>query len=143
MNNDAVFRSERILPHPREAVFNAFATPEILARWWGPKGFTNTFEHFEFKPGGRWIFIMHGPDGTDYPNENVFQAIDPPASLVIRHVLAPHFRLTVTLDAHPDGTEILWLQEFDDAETAARIRRIVGPANEENLDRLQAVLAHG
>jgi uncharacterized protein YndB with AHSA1/START domain len=42
-----------------------------LSRWWGPAGFTNTFEVCEFKKGGRWSFVMHGPDGRNYPNESV------------------------------------------------------------------------
>jgi uncharacterized protein YndB with AHSA1/START domain len=35
----------------------------------GPKDFTHTFEQFEFKPGGRWVLVMHGPNGANYPNE--------------------------------------------------------------------------
>ncbi|EMO29454.1 toxin-antitoxin system, toxin component domain protein [Leptospira interrogans serovar Bataviae str. HAI135] len=46
--------------------------PEHVIHWWGPKGFTNTFETMDVRPGGIWKFIMHGPDGTDYPNLIVF-----------------------------------------------------------------------
>ncbi|HZV64467.1 MAG TPA: SRPBCC domain-containing protein [Telluria sp.] len=43
--------------------------------WWGPTGFTTTtFEH-TLKVGGRWGFIMHGPDGTDYSNRIVYTEI--------------------------------------------------------------------
>lgn len=38
---------------PRERVFEAFTDPARLARWWGPKGFTNTFQEFDLRPGGR------------------------------------------------------------------------------------------
>jgi uncharacterized protein YndB with AHSA1/START domain len=68
----AIFRSHRVLPYPPRSVFEAFARPEVLARWWGPNGFTNTFEVFEFRPGGRWKFVMHGPEGSNHPNESVF-----------------------------------------------------------------------
>ena len=37
-------------------------------------------------------------------------------------------------------TQLLWQQEFDDAATAQAVKQIVGPANEQNLDRLTAVL---
>jgi uncharacterized protein YndB with AHSA1/START domain len=43
-------------------VFAAFEQPDQLARWWGPKDFTKTFGQFEFKPGGRWVFVMRGPN---------------------------------------------------------------------------------
>ena len=53
-----------------------------LHRWWGPAGFTTTTHEFAFVPGGVWRFVMHGPDGTDYPNRIVFREIDPPARIV-------------------------------------------------------------
>ena len=40
--------------------------PPGLSRWWGPEGFSTTTRAFEFRVGGEWDFVMHGPDGTDY-----------------------------------------------------------------------------
>ena len=138
---DAIFHTQRVLPFSPQQVFDAFARPEILARWWGPNGFTNTFETFEFCPGGSWKFVMHGPNGSNHPNESVFLQIDPPHILVIHHVCAPRFVLTVTLTPHDgDGTLVDWLGEFEDSAVAAAIRHIAEPANEQNLDRLHAVL---
>jgi uncharacterized protein YndB with AHSA1/START domain len=98
---------------------------------------------FEFRPGGRWKFVMHGPDGSNHPNESVFLKLDAPSTLVIQHVSQPRFVLTVTLAAHERGTAISWAQEFEAGRVAARIRHIVEPANEQNLDRLQSVLSDG
>jgi uncharacterized protein YndB with AHSA1/START domain len=114
-----------------------------LARWWGPSGFTNTFEVFEFRPQGRWKFTMHGPDGSNHPNESIFLKLDAPSTLIIQHVSQPRFVLTITLAGQEDGTAISWAQEFEDSVVAARIRHIVEPANEQNLDRLQSVLSAG
>ncbi len=142
-HNDAVFRSHRVLPHQPQSVFDAFARAELLARWWGPAGFTNTFHVFEFREGGRWAFVMHGSDGSNHPNESLFLAIHSPSKLVIHHVSRPRYVLTVTLDAHEAGTAITWAQEFEDSAVAARIRHIVEPANEQNLDRLSSILDAG
>ena len=137
--DSAEFHIERLIDAPREQVWQAHTQAEHLARWWGPDGFSNTFEVFEFKPQGRWTFVMHGPDGTHYANDCIFLEASP-QRLVIRHVTAPHFTLTITL-AEADGhTRLDWRQAFDDPRVAAAVAPIVGPANEQNLNRLQAVL---
>lgn len=140
-NPDAAFRHERLLAAPPSRVFAAFAQAEQLAQWWGPSGFTSTFETFEFKLGGRWVFVMHGPDGTDYPNASVFREIESDAKVVIEHVKGHWFRLTVSLSARGEHTHLTWIQEFESQEVAAKLRHIVVPANEQNLDRLEALLA--
>lgn len=121
-----------------EQVFAAISDPQRLARWWGPAGFTNTFSVCEFKNGGRWSFVMHGPDGHNYPNESVFAEIEAPRKVVIEHVVEPVFRLTIALAASAAGTRVSWSQAFESAEVASRIEHIVVPANEQNLDRLAA-----
>lgn len=123
------------------AVFAAFATPERLARWWGPDGFRNTFETCDFRPGGAWKFTMHGLDGASYPNESVFHAIEADRLVVIDHVCQPLFRLTVELQPSATGTQVLWTQVFEDAAIAAAVAHIVEPANDQNLRRLAAEVA--
>ena len=102
----------------------------------GPNGFTNTFETFEFRTGGEWNFTMHGPDGSNYPNQSIFQEIEPGKGIVIEHVCQPYFTLRVSLLPDATGTRILWVQEFEDPKVLAAIRHIVEPSNEQNLDRL-------
>jgi uncharacterized protein YndB with AHSA1/START domain len=119
-----------------EQVFAAISHPERLARWWGPAGFTNTFHTCEFKNGGRWSLVMHGPDGTSYPNENVFAQIEPSRKVVIAHTSEPIFRLSITLTPSATGTLVSWSQTFESAEVARRIEHIVVPANQQNLERL-------
>lgn len=132
------FSTSREIPAPVEEVFAAISSPERLARWWGPAGFTNTFSVCEFKKGGRWSFIMHGPNGANYPNENVFADIEAPGKVVIQHVSEPKFVLTIGLAPSAAGTLLSWAQAFENSEVAKHIEHIVVPANEQNLDRLAA-----
>ena len=112
-NPEAVLSTDRLLSGNPARVFAAFENPACLAQWWGPSGFTNTFEQFEFKPGGRWVFVMHGPNGANYANESVFREIQPNTKIVIEHVVEPWFMLTVTLTARGDQTHLTWDQEFE------------------------------
>lgn len=124
-------------------VFNAWATPGQLARWWGPKGFTNTFHQFDFRKEGEWKFTMHAPDGkTDYPNHCVFEKIDAPHTIVFRHLQAAHsFTVTVTLEEAGSKTRLTFRMTFDDPADCARSKDVILQANEENVDRLDALLA--
>jgi uncharacterized protein YndB with AHSA1/START domain len=106
---DGVCATSRLLPFTRAAVFAAFADARSLAAWWGPDGFGNTFEVFEFKADGRWKFVMHGPDGTNYPNENIFLEASPD-KIVIRHILQPLFTLTISLTDSGNHTLLHWSQ---------------------------------
>jgi Activator of Hsp90 ATPase homolog 1-like protein len=134
------FRTSRTIAASPEAIFTAIQDPTKLAQWWGPDGFTNTFDVFEFRPQGRWVFTMHGPDGQNYPNVARFITIEPHRQVVIAHECAPYFSLALTLDRLGDATHVLWEQAFVDATVAESVRAIVVPANEQNLDRLTRVV---
>src|SRR4051812_17113643 len=75
----------RIIDAPRELVFEAFTQVRHLSRWWGPEGFTTTTRAFEFRVGGVWDFVMHGPDGTDYQEWISWTEIAPPARIALLH----------------------------------------------------------
>lgn len=75
----------RIIHAPRERVFEAFTDVRHLSRWWGPSGFTTTTKQFEFSVGGAWVFVMHGPDGTDYAEWISWTEITPPERIVLVH----------------------------------------------------------
>jgi uncharacterized protein YndB with AHSA1/START domain len=135
---DREFLHSRVIDAPRERVFRAFSDPAHLARWWGPKGFTSTFHEFDLRPGGRWRFILHGPDGRDYPNESVFVEVAAPERVVFEHVVGHHFFMTITFTAQGAATVVGWRQVFDTAAERERIAGFVSEANEQNLDRLAA-----
>jgi uncharacterized protein YndB with AHSA1/START domain len=129
-----------MLPFSPREIYGAFASADLLALWWGPKGFSNTFEIFEFTAGGRWKFTMHSPDGVDYSNESVFEDLVPDSRIVIHHDCPPNFRLIVSLIPEGEGTLLTWEQIFEDARTAQAVKQRAGSANEENIDRLTDVL---
>ena len=139
--SDRELATTRLLPHPRERVFRAIAERDRMARWWGPAGFRNTIDIFDFREGGEWKFTMHGPDGKDYPNHSRFEKIVP-LEVVILHVNAPHFRLFMTLTEEAGGTRMHWRQVFEDARVREQLAPICVPANEQNLDRLDAELSN-
>lgn len=141
MSEDRTLRTSRTLPFSPKEIYGAFASADLLALWWGPEGFSSTFDIFEFTEGGRWKFMMHGPDGSHYSNESVFDELVPDAKIVIHHDCPPNFRLTVRLTPASDGTTLTWEQVFDDAETARAVKQRAGPANEQNIDRLTRVLS--
>src|SRR5690348_11772917 len=75
----------RVIDAPRELVFEAFTEVRHLSRWWGPAGFTTTTRTFEFRAFGEWVFVMHGPDGTDYQEWISWTEIAPPERIALRH----------------------------------------------------------
>ncbi len=75
----------RVITAPRELVFEAFTEVRHLSRWWGPEGFTTTTRAFEFRIGGEWDFVMHGPDGTDYQELITWTEIAPPERIALLH----------------------------------------------------------
>ncbi|MBI3313942.1 MAG: SRPBCC domain-containing protein [Candidatus Omnitrophica bacterium] len=135
------FNTSREISASVEQVFATFSHPERLSRWWGPAGFTNTFNVCEFKKGGHWSYIMHGPDGRKYANESVFAEIESPEKIVIQHASEPKYRLTIILTPSAAGTVVSWSQVFENPNMR-RIEHILIPANEQNLDRLSAEVLH-
>src|SRR5215218_2135949 len=75
----------RVIGAPRELVFEAFTEVRHLSQWWGPEGFTTTTRSFEFRVGGAWDFVMHGPDGTDYQEWIRWTEIAPPERIAMLH----------------------------------------------------------
>src|SRR5215203_6158973 len=132
--------SSRLLKAPGTLVFSAWTTPEYLAQWWGPKGFTNTFQKFEPVHGGEWKYMMHGPNGGHYPNESRFLEVSA-NRIVIHHISNPKFYLIATFEEKDhERTRITFRQVFETEEDFNKVKVFAVDANEENLDRLEMVL---
>ncbi|SHM50696.1 SRPBCC family protein [Gracilibacillus kekensis] len=132
----------RILNTSRKQIFHAFKDPNILAQWWGPKGFSNTFYAFNLQPGETWHYVMHGPDGVDYENKSIILEVIEPEQIVLRHLEPVHeFLLTISLSEIDRKTKLIWRMTFDSVEECKKVEKFVVQANEQNLDRLEAQLA--
>jgi len=75
----------RVIEAPQELVFEAFTEVRHLSQWWGPNGFTTTTRSFEFRVGGEWDFLMHGPDGTEFTEWITWTTINPPERIELLH----------------------------------------------------------
>jgi uncharacterized protein YndB with AHSA1/START domain len=132
----------RLFDAPRELVFRMWTEAEHIARWWGPRGFRTTTHSMDVRAGGTWRFIMHGPDGTDFPNRITYREVVRPERLDYLHDSDadndPHrFEVTVTFTQEGRKTRVTMSSLFPNA--AARDRVIEFGAVElgrQTLDRL-------
>jgi uncharacterized protein YndB with AHSA1/START domain len=72
----------RVFDAPRALVFKAWTDAEMLAQWWGPKGFTNPRCEIDARVGGAIRIAMRAPDGAVYPMDGEFREIVAPERLV-------------------------------------------------------------
>jgi uncharacterized protein YndB with AHSA1/START domain len=84
MENKAVaeLTLTRVISAPRELVFKAWTEAEHLAKWWGPKGFTNPLCQTDVRPGGAIRIDMKSPDGTVMPMGGYFKEIKAPDRVI-------------------------------------------------------------
>lgn len=116
----------RVFAASVDVVYRAWTDPDQLVHWWGPKGFSLTVRTMEVKVGGVWDYILHGPDGTDYPNRAVFEEVDPPKRLVFfntgGHVSDGHLtcRMIVTFDGQDTHTLVTLRMQFDSSKSLSQ-----------------------
>lgn len=140
-------RFTRIYDAPRALVFAAWTDPAHIGNWWGPKGFATTTLAMEVEVGGVWDYVMHGPDGTDYPGRSVYSEIEEPARLAFSHVGGkaddPHLscEFSVTFE-ELDGKTKLTLRMIFSSMAAAEHARELGAeqGGTESLERLAGIL---
>jgi len=78
---------------PADRVWDAWNSPEKIAKWWGPAGFSSTVKRLDVQDGGRFEVIMHGPDGVDYPNLYIFDHVEKLKQLVYTNTGSKEFGL--------------------------------------------------
>jgi uncharacterized protein YndB with AHSA1/START domain len=73
---------ERVFDAPRERLFAAYTDPELIPRWWGPRGTTTIVDELDAKTGGRWQFRMRNEDGSETVFRGVFREVAAPERIV-------------------------------------------------------------
>jgi len=135
---DCEIISSRIVDASIEIVYAAWSDPRHLKNWWGPTGFTNTFNEFDFRAGGKWRFIMHGPDKGNYPNECEFIKIEKPNLIAWKRSTKPFFQVVATFEElSVDKTKIVFKMLFNSADECNKLKSFAPDKNEENFDRLE------
>jgi uncharacterized protein YndB with AHSA1/START domain len=126
-----VIEGVRVFDAPRALVFSCFTDPKRLGEWWGPNGFTTTTHSFDFRVGGAWRFVMHGPDGRDYQNRIKFEEIVPNERIVWQHgggedIEPVQFKQTLTFEELGGKTRLTWRGEFPSAQERDRVVKEYG-----------------
>lgn len=133
--------STRIFSAVPEQLFRAFSEANHLKNWWGPNGFTNTFNEFDFQEGGKWDFVMHGPEKGNYHNQVEFVKIDHPRMIAWKRHSKPLFHVVFTFEEVQAGkTKVVFTMVFDTKEERDKLQPFVVDKNEENFDRLEEEL---
>lgn len=76
------FRIERVFDAPPQLVWKVWTTPELIMQWWGPEPFTSPICKVDLRVGGKYLYCMRGPDGTDYWSGGTYQEIVPNEKIV-------------------------------------------------------------
>ena len=135
-----------------ERVWQVWADPRKLERWWGPPTWPATVDEHEFVVGGRVRYHMTGPDGEKSRGWWRFTAIEAPHRLEFDDGFAdeagepvsttPPIHAVVTLEATGSGTRMTTVTTFADA---AHREQMITMGMEEGLrqatGQIDAVLA--
>jgi len=68
----------RVFDAPKQMVFDAFSKPELLKRWFGPRGWSLVVCDVDLRVGGGFRFVLRGPDGKEMGMRGVYREIAPP-----------------------------------------------------------------
>lgn len=144
-NNE--LRLIRVYDAPAKLVWTMWTEDKHVTKWWGPRGFTLTTRSKDLRPGGKWIYTMHGPDGVDYPNITTYHVVEPYQKLVYDHggndERPKLFTVTVTFEEHKGKTVMDMTMALDTPEAAREIKKFIKQAGgNATWDRLAEYLEH-
>jgi uncharacterized protein YndB with AHSA1/START domain len=79
-NREAV--ATRVFDAPRALVWEACTNPEHVRQWYGTACMGVVSCEIDLRVGGRFRYVLRGPDGNDYAFSGVYREVDPPARVV-------------------------------------------------------------
>ena len=140
--SDRSIRLTKQLNAPVEKVWNAWTNTDHIKHWWGPDGFTNTITKMDLQPGGEWLLVMHGADGTDYDNKSVFTEVVTNRKIAYEHISGHYFIATIEFEAKGNSTVMHWEMLFDTPEEYHQFinEYKVGESLRQNIERLAQYL---
>lgn len=107
---------------PVERVWQVWADPRLLEKWWGPPSYPATFVEYDLTPGRRMRYFMTSPEGEQFHGWWRILAVDAPQSLELEDGFAdnagnpnPDLPVTVmrmTLEADGEGTRMVLRSQF-------------------------------
>ncbi|MDE3214192.1 MAG: SRPBCC domain-containing protein [Bacteroidota bacterium] len=135
----------RVVNAPVSLVWEVWTQPEHIRHWWGPNGFRSSISQMEVSKGGMWELIMHGPDGTDYPNRSRFREIVKHKRISFDHISDPRFTFTADFTDLGDKTQIDIRMVFESAAIKNKVVTEFGAAEGmvQNVERLDFYLQKG
>lgn len=140
---------ERTFDAPRDLVWKAHTDPELVPKWWGPRGHQTRVDQMDLEPGGKWRYVSVDEEGTEFAFYGEYLEIVPPEKI----------RWTFMFDIEgvgpQGGPETLTLEDAGDGRTLMRAVSHMGSAEVideavgtgmvqgaiETWDRLDALLA--
>jgi uncharacterized protein YndB with AHSA1/START domain len=85
-NNETVYTKDvakkqmtvvRKFDAPIEQVWKAWTESSLLDQWWAPKPWKARTKSMDFRPGGKWIYAMVGPEGEQHFARMDYETITP------------------------------------------------------------------
>ncbi len=104
--NAPIVLMTRMLDAPRDLVWKCLTEKDRFARWWGPRGYTNTITDFDVRIGGKWRVIQKDPKGNQFVFFGFYREIIEPERLVNTFAMEGMFE-------DKEVIETLTLEEFD------------------------------
>jgi uncharacterized protein YndB with AHSA1/START domain len=116
---------------PAGRVWDLWADPRQLERWWGPPTYPATFTAHDLRPGGRMEYHMTGPEGDQPKGYWEIDEVEPPHRLVFRDGFAhddgtpntefPVTTATVTIEESDGTTHMRIESEFPSVEAMEQL----------------------
>ena len=136
---------KRIFDAPKETVWKYWTTPELVQKWWGPEHFTAPSIKIDFKVGGKYIYAMHGPAGTEFDKDmysaGEFKEIVSMEKLVVTDYFSDENgnKMSAQEQGLPEGmpSEMLVTVLFEDVEDGkTQLSIVYSPENEAMYDAM-------